>query len=81
MKMPLPPRATPTPPPWPEGKQSVDGLVPPLKYPVFLDNPEDPGLHSLKRAIDLPALPPPMGGSFWDPLRPVQDGAPAAADN
>src|SRR5919108_4088560 len=43
--LPLPPRATPSPPPLPGGKRAVDGSVLPLNHPVFLGEPKDPGLH------------------------------------
>jgi hypothetical protein len=46
---------------------------------MFFSKPEDSGLHGCERAIDLPALEPPMRGTFRCPLWPAREIAPAAA--
>src|SRR5215216_6053752 len=51
--LPLPPWATPSPPPLPGGKSAIDGAILPMNHPPFLGNPQNPSLHRGERAIRL----------------------------
>ena len=76
---PVPPRATPSPPPVPGGTGAVHGPVLPLNHPVRFGKPEDPGWPLGQRAIGLPALPPPVGGALGRPWGAAREITPAAA--
>src|SRR5207244_3559869 len=77
--LPFPPRATPSPPPFPGGKSAVYGAVVPLNQATVLGNPENPGLHRGQRALHMPALQPAMRRALRRPLWPTWDLAPATA--
>src|SRR5262249_12333867 len=79
--LPLPPRATPSPPPFPGGKSAVDGAILPPNHPLFLGHTQNARLHRGQRAIRLPALQPPMRGALRAPLRPTGDVTPATTGN
>jgi hypothetical protein len=76
---PLPPRATPAPPPVPGGTGAVDGPIWPLNHPVSFSHPEHPGWPQGERAIGLPALSPALRGTFGHPLSPTRQIAPTTA--
>jgi hypothetical protein len=76
---PVPPRATPSPPPVPGGKRAVDRAVLPLNHPVFLGQPAEPRLPGHERALGVPPLQPPRGRTFGRPLGATWEIAPAAA--
>jgi hypothetical protein len=80
MRSPWPfrPSATPSPPPLPGGQGALHGPVLPLNHPVCCGNPEAPGLHGGERAIDLPALQPPVRGALGRPLGTARELTPAA---
>src|ERR1041384_3683276 len=76
--LPFPPRATPSPPPFPGGKSAIDGAILPMNHPTFLSNPQHPRLHRSQGAIRLPPLQPAMRGALRPPLGAVRDSTPAA---
>jgi hypothetical protein len=59
--LPLPPRATPSPPPFPGGKCAINGAILPVHHPACLGQPQHARLHRRHRAVRLPALQPSMG--------------------
>ena len=61
------------------GKRASYTTVLPLKHPAFLGQPEQTGWHGRERAIGLPALQPPMGGTLGGPLGAAGEITPAAA--
>src|ERR687886_1620228 len=79
--LPLPPRATPSPPPLPGGKSAIDGAIFPANHAFFFGHAQNPRLHHGERAIRLPALEPPMRGTLRGPLRPPGDITPPAPGN
>src|SRR5919199_5510495 len=76
--LPLPPRATPSPPPLPGGKRAIHGAILPAHHASFLCNPQNAGLHGGQRAIRVPPWQPPMRRALRRPLRPARDSTPAA---
>ena len=79
MPLPLPPRATPAPPPLPGGKRAIDRPILPLNQPPFLCNAKQPRLHRCQGSIVLPTLQPAMRSTLRGPRRTAWDIAPAAA--
>jgi hypothetical protein len=81
MRRPWPcrPKALPSPTPMPGGTRAVHGPVLPVNHPVFLGNPEDPGLHRGQGAIGLPALQPPRRRALGGPLGATGKITPAVA--
>src|SRR5919197_5229402 len=79
--LPLPPWATPSPPPLPGGKRAIDGAILPMHHPPFLGKPQNPGLHRGARASRLPALEPAMRGALRRPLWATGDITPPPAGN
>src|SRR5919199_3187681 len=79
--LPLPPWATPSPPPFPGGKRAVHGAILPANHPSFLCDPQNPRLHGNQGAIGLPALQPSRRRTLRRPLWPTRDITPPAASN
>src|SRR5919206_2510696 len=79
--LPLPPWATPSPPPFPGGKRAINGAILPPNHAPFLCNPQNPCLHGSQGAIGLPALQPPMRRTLRRPLWPTRDITPPAPRN
>ena len=79
--LPLPPWATPSPPPLPGGKSAIDGAILPTNHAFFLGYPQNACLHCRQGAIRLPAPQPAMRGTLRRPLRPLGDITPPAAGN
>src|SRR4029453_11815785 len=79
--LPFPPRATPSPPPFPGGKSAIHGAILPTNHPFFLGHTQNTRLHGGQRAIRLPALQPAMRRTLRGPLRPPGDITPPAARN
>src|SRR4030095_4464668 len=81
MPFPFPPRATPSPPPLPEGKRAVDGAVLPIDHTPFLGKSQNTGLHGGESPIPVPAAQPAMRGTLRRPLRALGCITPAAASD
>src|SRR5918912_490461 len=79
--LPLPPWATPSPPPLPGGKRAIDGAILPPNQALFFGDAQHPRLHGGQRAIRLPAPQPTMRGTLRGPLRSMGDITPPAAGN
>src|ERR687885_2285790 len=79
--LPFPPRATPSPPPFPGGKRAIHGAILPTNHAAFFCNPQNPRLHGDQGAIRLPPFQPAMRGTLGRPLRPARDITPAATRN
>src|ERR671914_440023 len=77
--LPLPPHATPSPPPFPGGKRAIDRPVLPLNHAPLLCDAQQPRLHRGQGPVVLPPLQPPMCGALRGPWRTAWDIAPAAA--
>src|SRR5262247_1448568 len=79
--LPFPPRATPSPPPFPGGKSAINGAILPTNHASFFCYTENPRLHGGQGAIRPPPLQPAMGGTLGRPLRPTRDITPTTARN
>src|SRR5918912_2744734 len=79
--LPFPPRATPSPPPFPGGKSAIDGAILPPNHPFFLGHTQKARLHGRQRAIRLPALQPAMRRTLGGPLGATRDITPPAPGN
>ena len=79
--LPFPPRATPSPPPFPGGKSAINGAVLPTNHPTFFRNPHNPSVHRSQGAIGLPTLPPAMRRTLRGPLRSAGHITPATTSH
>jgi hypothetical protein len=77
--LPLPPRATPSPPPFPGGKSAINGAMVPPNHAAFFGNAQNPRVHGSQGAIRMPTLQPPMRCTLRGPLWPTGDITPATA--
>src|SRR5262245_31095870 len=79
--LPFPPRATPSPPPFPGGKSAIHGAILPTNHAALFCYTENPRLHRSQGAIRLPPLQPAMRGALRPPLGAGRDITPAATRN
>jgi hypothetical protein len=79
--LPFPPRATPSPPPFPGGKSAIHGAILPTNQASLFCYTENLRLHRGQGAIRLPPLQPAMRGALRPPLGAVRDITPAATRN